>query len=73
MVTVVALTQTSVVAGVPELGVAPTLAVKPFMKLVPITEMVLKRYADVGDMDVMVGSAASTNGVNSNSTHSNAL
>ena len=41
MVTVVALTQTSVVAGVPELGVAPILAVKPSMKFVPITEMVL--------------------------------
>ena len=41
MVTVVALTQTSVVAGVPELGVAPILAVKPSMKFVPITVMVL--------------------------------
>ncbi len=59
MVTVVALTQASVVAGVPELGVAPTLAVKanPSMKFEPITEMVLPMYADVGDTDVMVGSA----------------
>ena len=51
MVTVVALTQTSVVARVPELGVAPTLAVKQSMKLVPITEMVLPMYAFVGEID----------------------
>jgi hypothetical protein len=65
MVTVVALTQASVVAGVPELGVAPTLAVKanPFMKFEPITEMVLPMYADVGDTDVMVGFAVTLSGV----------
>ncbi len=63
MVTVVALTQASVVAGVPELGVAPTLAVKanPFMKFEPITEMVLPMYADVGDMDVIMGLALMAN------------
>ena len=33
------------------------------MKLVPVTEMVLKRYADVGDTDVMVGSAKTFSGV----------
>ena len=51
MVTVVALTQTSDVARVPELGVAPTLAVKPFMKFEPITEMVLPMYVFVGEID----------------------
>ena len=33
------------------------------MKLVPITEMVLPMYADVGDTDVMVGSAVTLSGV----------
>ncbi len=51
MVTVVALTQTSVVAGVPELGVAPILAVNPSIKLVSTTEMVLPMYAFVGVID----------------------
>ena len=33
------------------------------MKSVPITVMVLKRYADVGDKDVMAGSAVTLSGV----------
>ena len=58
MVTVVALTHKGDVATLP-----PTLAVNPSMKFEPFTEMVLKRYADVGDTDVMVGSARTLSGV----------
>jgi hypothetical protein len=45
-------------AAVPELGVAPTLAVhaKPDMKLVPVTVIVLPTYADVGAIEAAVGS-----------------
>ena len=54
-VTEVALTYVHVPA-VPELGVAPTLAVhSALMKFVPVTVMVLPTYAEVGAMEVAMG------------------
>ena len=51
-VTDVALIQTGDVAGLPELGAAPTLAVKPeLMKLVPNTETVQPTSDDIGEME----------------------
>ena len=47
------------VAAVPELGVAPTFAVHAALtKLAPVTVMVLPTYAEVGAMEVAVGTAA---------------
>ncbi len=44
-------------ASVPELGVAPTFAVHTaLMKSAPVTVMVLPTYAEVGEMEVAVGS-----------------
>jgi hypothetical protein len=56
MVTDVALTQTGDVAGLPELGGAPTLALNPeLMKLVPDTEIVQPISENKGDMEVADG------------------
>ncbi len=57
---VVAFVTVQEVAAVPEMGLAPTLAVhaKPEMKLVPVTVMVLRVLeAEVGAIDVAVGGA----------------
>jgi hypothetical protein len=56
--TVVALAYVHDVASVPELGVAPTLAVQAalFGKFSPVTVMVLPVYAEMGAIDVAVGS-----------------
>ena len=43
------------VAEVPELGVAPTLAVQALMKFVPVTVMVLPTYAEEGAMEFAEG------------------